>query len=432
MPIAIIGAGACGLVAAKKLLDQGLTPVIYEENPGLGGNWRFGAPGSAVYRSTHLISSKRRTEFRDFPMPAEWPPYIGHEQALAYLTSYAERFGLLPHIRFGTRVTHATHRSQSGWRIETADGGSAEYGALVVASGHHRDPFLPSWPGTFSGQLLHSHAYREPEPFRGRRVLVVGAGNSGCDIAVELAAVAGRVFHSTRRGYWYVPKFLFGQPADEVGDRLRRLGVPARLFQVISRLSAELVLGRPERFGLRRPDHALFETHPIVNSQLYYAIGHGRITPKPDVARLDGHQVHFEDGAVEEVDSVLCATGYRLSFPFLDDSDLNLKDGLPVLYKNIFHPHLPDLFFLGLIQPNSGLWFLAELQAELVARALSGPAKRLAAAIEDRQATGYFHYLKSPRHHLEVDYHLYARDLKRLLRLAPGRSPGRFWRRATA
>jgi len=422
MPIAVIGAGASGLVAAKKLLDQGLTPVVYEENAALGGNWRFGAPGSAVYRSTHLISSKRMTEFRDFPLPADWPPYIGHAQALAYLERYAERFGLLPHIRFGTRVVRATPSAQAGWRIETADGGSAEYGALVVASGHHRDPLLPTWPGTFAGTLLHSHAYREPEPFRGQRVLVVGAGNSGCDIAVELAAVAARVLHSTRRGYWYIPKFLFGQPADVVAHRVRRLGLPPRLSQLVSRLSIELVLGRPERFGLPRPDHALFETHPVVNSQLYYAIGHGRVTPKADVAGFSGNEVRFADGSSEEVDTVIAATGYRLSFPFLADEDLNLKDGLPVLYKNVFHPHLPDLFFVGLIQPNSGLWFLAELQAELVARALAAPAPRLAAAIEDRQATGYFHYLKSPRHHLEVDYHRYARDLKRLLRLAPGRA----------
>jgi hypothetical protein len=424
MNVAVIGAGACGLVSAKKLLDQGLSPTIYERNAGIGGNWRFGAPGSAVYRSTYLISSKRMTELRDFPLPAEWPPYISHEQALDYFESYARQFGLYDHVRLGVDVVRCTRRPEGGWEVATTAGKEC-FDALIVASGHHRDPYLPSFPGDFAGTVLHSHAYRQPEPFRDQRVVVVGAGNSGCDIAVELSPVAARVFHSTRRGYWYIPKFIFGQPADEIGDRMRRLGLPPRLFQLVSRLSAELVLGPPERFGLPRPDHALFETHPIVNSQLYYAIGHGRVTPKPDVTRLDGNRVLFADGSAEVADTLVCATGYRLSFPFLEDRDLNLRNGLPVLFKNVFHPQRSDLFFVGLIQPNSGLWFLAELQAELVARALAAPAPRLTAAIEDRQATRYFDYLASPRHHLEVDYYRYARDLKRLLRLTPGRTPRR-------
>jgi cation diffusion facilitator CzcD-associated flavoprotein CzcO len=299
--------------------------------------------------------------------------------------------------------------------------GGEGFDALIVANGHHNVPFLPNFPGSFDGQVLHSQEYKVPEPFRDRRVVVVGAGNSGCDIAVELAGVAAKVFHSTRRGYWYVPKFVFGLPADEFGDRLRRLGVPSRLFQFLARKSAEMVLGPPQRFGLPKPDHAMFETHPIVNSQLYYAIGHGRVTPKPDVERLDGRTVRFADGTAEEVDVLLCATGFRLSFPFLDDAYLNLKEGRPVLYKNVFHPRIENLFFVGFIQPNSGGWFLGELQAELVARALKAPSPRLRAAIADRQDTRYFDYLPSLRHHLEVDYLRYERDLRKLLKLTGGR-----------
>lgn len=427
MRVCVIGAGASGLVAAKKLLDAGLSPSIYEKNSELGGNWLYGAPGSSVYRSTHLISSKKLTQLRDFPLPADWPPYIRHEQALEYFRRYADRFALRQHIRFGTEVKSCAREADGRWQVTTEPGGIGDLGgietfdALVVANGHHRVPFLPAFPGRFDGEILHSQEYKVPEPFRDRRVLVVGAGNSGCDIAVELSGIAARVVHSTRRGYWYVPKFVFGLPADEFGDRLRRLGVPARLFQIMARQSAAMVLGPPQRFGLPKPDHALFETHPIVNSQLYYAIGHGRVTPKPDVARLDGSTVHFTDGSTEEIDVIVCATGFHLSFPFLDDADLNLKDGLPVLYKNIFHPHIETLFFVGLIQPNSGLWYLAELQAELVARALAAPSPRLRAAIADRQDTRYFNYLPSPRHHLEVDYLRYERDLRRLLRLAGGR-----------
>jgi cation diffusion facilitator CzcD-associated flavoprotein CzcO len=407
----VIGAGACGLVSAKKLLDQGIEPVVFERNADLGGNWLYGAPGSAVYRSTHLISSKRQTELRDFPLPAEWPPYISHEQALEYLRRYAEQFRLRPRIRFGVEVARCERQADGRWNVD-----GDLFDALVVANGHHRLPFLPRFEGSFDGEVVHSQDYKVPEPFRGKRVLVVGAGNSGCDIAVELAGAAARVFHSTRRGYWYAPKFVFGQPADEVANRMRKMGVPPRLFQFLARKTAELVLGRPERFGLPKPDHAMFETHPIVNSQLYYAIGHGRVTPKPDVKRLDGRKVLFVDGTQEEVDAVVLATGFQLSFPFLDDRYLNLRDGMPVVYKNLFHPGIENLFFIGFIQPNSGLWFLAELQAELVARALAHPSPRLRASIADRQDTHYFNYLPSRRHHLEVDYLRYERDLQRLLR----------------
>jgi len=413
--VAVIGAGACGLLAAKKLLDQGLAPVLYERNAEVGGSWLYGSPGSSVYRSTHLVSSKRMTEPRDFPMPAEWPPYISHQQALDYWRRYADRFGLRPHIRLETPAVRCEREEDGRWRVESS-GGTEVFDALVVASGHHHTPLLPRFEGSFEGEILHSHAYKVPEPFRDRRVVVVGAGNSGCDIAVELAGIASRVLHSTRRGYWYAPKFLFGKPADEFAHRMRRLRVPARLFQLLARTSIQMTLGSPESFGMPRPDHALFETHPTVNSQLYYAIGHGRVIPKPDVARLDGRRVTFADGSEEEADAIVCATGYLTSLPFLDDGYLNLRDGLPVFYKNVFHPRIDNLFLVGFIQPNSGLWFLAELQAELVARALAGPSPRLREAVADGQETRYFHYLPSPRHHLEVDYVRYERDLRRLMR----------------
>jgi hypothetical protein len=425
--VAVVGAGASGLPAAKKLRDAGFEPVVLERGPGVGGIWRYGAAGSPVYRSTSLISSKRMTQYRELPIGDALPPYLSHQQALAYLERYARTFDLLPLVRLGVEVRSARRLPEGGWELELATPAGAaveRFAALVVASGHHHQPLMPSFPGSFAGELAHASAYREPEPYRDKRVVVVGAGNSGCDIAVELAGVAERVFHSLRRGYHYVPKFAFGMPADEFGDRIRRLGVPARAFQLMARLSATMVLGPPERVGLPRPDHRLFESHPIVNSQLYYALGHGRITPKPDLRRLDGDEVEFADGSRERVDVVLCATGYRVAVPFLDADALNLRDGLPVLFKNVFHPRFDDLFFVGFLQPNSGIWFLAELQAELVAAELRSGALRRRGLIRDAQETRYFDYLRSERHHLEVDYLRYERDLRRLLRVARGGSAG--------
>lgn len=416
--VAVIGAGAAGLVAAKKLRDAGFVVTVFERDDGVGGNWRFGSATSPVYRSTALISSKSQTAFRDFPMPAEWPEYVSHQQAREYLERYAAHFDLLRSIRLGCSVEGARRNPDGRWVLELADGEVAKFDALLVASGHHWDPALPKFAGSFDGRLLHARDYREPEPFRGQRVLVVGAGNTGCDIAVELGGVAAKVLHSTRRGYHYMPKFLFGEPGDVAADRLRRAGVPAALFQLMARFSATMVLGSPQRFGLPRPDHRVFESHPIVNSQLFYALGHGRIQPKPDVAQLAGDRVVFVDGSAEPVDVVIAATGYRLSLPFLDPEDLNLRDGRPVWFKNLFHPTIPNLAFCGFLQPNSGVWWLDELQAELVAAEWQGGGLRRRGRIRNEQATRYYRYLDSARHHLEVDYLRYERDLRRLLRQA--------------
>jgi cation diffusion facilitator CzcD-associated flavoprotein CzcO len=152
MRVCILGAGASGLVAAKKLLDQGLSPTVFERNAGPGGNWLYGAPGSSVYRSTHLISSKRLTQFRDFPMPAEWPPYIRHDQALEYLRRYAGHFDLPRHIRFGVEVTRCEREEDGRWRVSTSEG-EEKFNALVVASGHHREPAMPAFAGQFEGSL---------------------------------------------------------------------------------------------------------------------------------------------------------------------------------------------------------------------------------------------------------------------------------------
>ncbi len=184
-----------------------------------------------------------------------------------------------------------------------------------------------------------------------------------------------------------------------------------------------LALGPAWRVGLQAPDHKLFETHPIINSQLYYYLGHGRIRPKPDVAELLPGGARFVDGSEEKLDVIVYATGFKISFPFVDAQHLNMQDGRPNLYLNVFHPTDDTLFVVGLIQPDSGQWGLVDLQAKLIARVLQMEADHPAAFARFRQQkrrpgpdlSAGIRYIHSSRHLLEVEHHSYRRRLERMI-----------------
>ena len=342
----IIGAGSSGLVVAKNFLASGIPFDCLEREDDVGGNWYFGKPASSVARSTHLISSKCLTEYTDYPMPEEYPEYPSQQQAWQYLRDYAHHFDLYEHIEFETSVARL-EPVDDHWNVKLADGTERIYRGVVIANGHNWDPKWPEIPGEFDGQVLHSAQYKTPEILEGKRVLVIGAGNSGCDIAVESAQHATVTFQSTRRGYHYLPKFLRGKPVDQLGERLLRWRFPLWLRRAITALLVRYTSGSPACYGLPRPDHKLFETHPIINSQMLYYTGHGRIHPKPDVRRLCGNRVEFVDGSEEAIDVIVYATGFRLSFPFIDQQHLNWQENRPELFMNVFHPHRDNLFVAG-------------------------------------------------------------------------------------
>ena len=362
----VIGAGASGLTAAKNLKQAGIPVEVFERQDQLGGNWYFGSPHSSVYASTHMISSKRLTEFCDFPMPSEYPPYPSHEQAWGYLKAYADHFGLGDHLRYGSTVRRIAP-SGDAWHVWLE--GEAQprtFRGVVIANGHHWDPRWPDFVKDFTGTVLHAHDYRDPDIFKGQRVLVVGAGNSGCDIVVESARHAARTDWSLRRGYHFLPKFLCGAPLDRGGEALYRWGIPASMFRGIARLCLHIAVGPPQRYGLPRPDHPLFASHPIINSQVLHELAHGRSGVHGDVARAEGKRVDFRDGTSIEVDMILCATGYHLSFPFAD-RDLMLRDEQPRCWLHLFHRDHPNLYVVGMIQPTGSIWQLADYQAQLIA-----------------------------------------------------------------
>jgi cation diffusion facilitator CzcD-associated flavoprotein CzcO len=420
MTVCIVGAGAAGLAAARHLKAASLPFEVVERERDVGGIWDVSLPHSPVYHSARLISSKPLTEFPDFPMPREYPDYPGHAQALEYLRAYARHFGLYQHIRFGESVVHAERAEGNGWRVTLASGESRMYAALVVAAGMHWVPTVPALAGKFDGESLHSCGYKIPEIFRGKRVLVVGAGNSGCDIAVEASQHAEHTFLSVRRGYYYIPKYAFGRPIDQVGELSLKLRLPLFIRRALNQLVLKAVVGSPEQYGLPRPDHRLLETHPIVNSQILLALGRGDVRPKPDLVQLEGPEVRFGDGTSERIDLIVFATGYRVSFPFLEPRHLNSADGRPDFYLHVFHPTYDDLFILGMIQPDSGVWPLMDLQAKAVAcciRAAGGIRKlRVLERGSRPDLGGGIRYVKSERHRYEVEHSTYARHLRKVIR----------------
>jgi NADPH-dependent 2,4-dienoyl-CoA reductase/sulfur reductase-like enzyme len=430
--VCVIGAGGCGLAAIKNLREHGFAVDCYERETSVGGAWNWRHDRSPMYAGTHLISSRPLTEFPDFPMPDTWPDYPHHSQLLSYLERYTAHFGLGEHIWFGTEVVAVTPAGEGRWDVTTRStgGGAARvqrYAAVVVANGHNWAPKTPAFAGltTYHGLMIHASAYKDPAQLRGRRVLVIGGGNTGCDIAVDAAQQAAVVWHSTRRGYWYVPKYIAGRPADQVNALMLRWRLPLRLRQWLVQRTLRLTVGDTTRYGLPVPDHRPFESHPVVNSQLLYYLGHGRVTPVPDVARFDGGTVELAGGRRVDPDLVISATGYLPRFDFLAPELLDTDaEGRPNLHLHAFARRYPTLAVVGLLQGDAGLFPLAHWQSVAVARWLrlriTDPER--AARVQQHEATrpvrswSRRRLVPSTRHWFEVGTVAYLQALEDLLR----------------
>jgi cation diffusion facilitator CzcD-associated flavoprotein CzcO len=420
----IVGAGSSGLAVAKQFRDRGIKVDVVESQDDVGGGWYYGHPRSSVYASTHLISSKGMTQYTDFPMPDDYPDYPHHRQVWEYLRGYARHFDLYRLIEFNTPVERI-EPVDAAWAVTLRSGETRRYRGVVIANGHNWDPKFPEYPGHFSGTVLHSAAYKTADVMRGKRVLVVGAGNSGCDIAVESAQNAASTLHSVRRGYHYMPKYFMGMPCDQLGEKMLAWHAPLWLRRAVASALSKMILGWPQDYGLRKPDHKLFESHPIVNSQMLYYVGHGDIKVKPDIRELAGDRVRFVDGSEAEVDVIVYATGYNITFPFIDSKYLNWKEGKPDLYLHVFHPRYDNLFVAGLIQPDSGQFPLVEWQARVIAAFVAAQdqapqraeqLRRLKAAEHPDLGRG-IHYLQSSRHRLEIEHFSYRKRFQKLYAL---------------
>ncbi|MBI2795732.1 MAG: NAD(P)-binding domain-containing protein [Gemmatimonadetes bacterium] len=425
--VCVIGAGPSGIAAAKNCVAHGLAVVVCEKNDKVGGNWVFNATTghSSVYENTHIISSRAWSEYEDYPMPAGYPDYPGHRQLQAYFESYARHFGVYDRIRFNHTVRHVAPAADGGWEVRLLDAQGTQrvehFTHLMVGNGHHWDPKYPEYPGRFDGRFLHSHDFKGvDETWRGRRVLVIGGGNSACDVAVEAARIAGTVSLSMRSPQWFFPKFIFGKPSDVFAAESGWL--PRRLRQWILGRLLRLLQGPYSRYGLPENTRPPLTQHPTLNSDLLDFIRHGRVAPRPAIARLDGHDVVFADGRREAYDIICACTGFWTTFPFFDESFIDFKhlEKIP-LYRKMLHPRHPTLYFIGLFQPLGCIWPLADYQARLACLEILGRYRRpanLEAAIADELARPHFDFDGGQRHAVEVDAHQFRAELARELRTA--------------
>jgi cation diffusion facilitator CzcD-associated flavoprotein CzcO len=365
-------------------------------------------------------------------MPAEYPDYPGHDLIARYLQNYAHHFELLPHIRFKTRIT--TVRPHGNRFVVGLENGSSEhFDAVIVANGHHFEPRFPdSVPGHFTGKVLHSGAYVDPlEPLElaGKRVVVVGFGNSAVDIASELSTASprARVWLSVRRGAWVLPRYVFGRPLDQASSASMP-GVPAAVRRWLLELWYRLAVGSFERFGLPRPDHALGDAHPTVSDELLPLVEQGLIEVKPAIASFDGATVRFAGGTQVEADAIVYATGYRVDFPFFDPAFIAAPDNELELFLRIFHPKHAGVYFVGLCQPLGPIFPIAEAQARLIAAHLSGKytlptSEQIVQRAADERARVRQRYGSSPRHTMQVDFDDYLATLARETEAGSRRSP---------
>ena len=426
--ICIIGAGPSGITAAKNLKDAGFNKiVVFDRGSTVGGNWVFNAESghSSVFETTHIISSREYSQYDDFPMPPHYPDYPSHRELAEYFQSYAQKFGLNELIQFRTAVEHCeleahAPSSRPFWKVHTRgpDGGVRvhEFDHLVVANGHHWEPRLPHYPGRFSGELVHSHDFKKAESFRGKRVLVIGGGNSACDVAVETARVSQTTDLSWRRGYRIVPKFIFGLPGDKIyNSTVERFPfIPRKVRWWVMQKLLLLLNGPNSLYGLPEPDHDFGETHPTINSELLYFIRHGKIRPRPDIKQWDQNEVEFMDGSRASYDSIIACTGFVIRHPFFKKELIDFSEGPVPLYLRMFHPKLENLSFIGLFQPLGCIWPLAELQSKLLAQKLLGLWRLpddIDARVEAEAKNPALRQIKTPRHTITVEYPVFRREL---------------------
>jgi dimethylaniline monooxygenase (N-oxide forming) len=415
--VAIIGAGAAGLCAAKYLLARGVEVIVFEAGSNIGGLWVYQNDNglSMAYKSLHLNSEHAVTAYRDFPFPPGSALYPRHDQVRGYLEAYAQHFDLNRHIRFRSPVT-AVEPLANRWRLRLGDTTQHDVDAVIVASGHQSEPAHPPWKDSFTGSYLHSNVYREPEPFRDQRVLVVGMGNSAVDIAADICTVTTSTTLSARSPVLVMPRMLFGVPTSRVLGKLEKRWMPWPLRRTIRELLVRIVYGRMEQWGFVTPKT---RTHPTSHTTLMQHFVWGRISAKPGIESVQGREVRFTDGSSASYDSVIAGTGYRVNLPFLAPELRPLEGHQLALFLRVVHPRQRGLYFAGMFNvAGGGNIRMMDDQAQWISELICGDlglpdSARMHAVMTEEQAFLQRNFPGSARYALELDPPFYRRQLAR-------------------
>lgn len=418
--VCIIGAGSSGMVAAKALYEAKIPFDCFEKGSAIGGNWLYNNDNgmSSAYQSLHINTSKQLMAFSDFPMPDSYPDYPNHELVYQYFENYIDKFGFRDKISFNTSVEKVEKLADNKYLVTTNKFPAKEYTHVIVTNGHHWSPKWATFEGDFSGTVSHSHHYKTYNGFEGKRVLIVGIGNSAVDIACELTTVASSVTVSTRSGAYIMPKYLFGRPTDHL-SKPPLAYAPIFLQRLVLNLVLKLNIGNQANYGVPVPKRKILKEHPTISQEFLNKTGHGKIKIKPNIHKLNGSEVVFTDGTSQEFDHIIYSTGYEIKFPFFPKIFFTVQHNELSLYEYVVDPNHSGLFFIGFIQPLGAVMPLAELQAAWVANMINGlaplPSKnKMDNWITTNRKKMAQRYGDSARHTLEVDFYPYKRQLKKL------------------
>ncbi|KAF3691142.1 Dimethylaniline monooxygenase [N-oxide-forming] 5 [Channa argus] len=443
--VAVIGAGPSGLTSIKACLDEGMVPTCFESSDDMGGLWKFkevSEPNRAsIYRSLTINIWKEMMCYSDFPIPADYPNYMHHSKILKYFRMYAEHFKLLQHIRFQTSVKRVRQRpdfSRTGqWEVVTENKDGQEerhvFDAVICCSGHFNYPNLPlkDFPGieTFEGKYFHSWDYKGPEDMYGKRVVVIGIGNSGGDIAVEGSRVAEQVYLSTRSGAWVIRQVSDnGLPVDRFNTRFFHIMLKLLPMSFLNWLGEKKLNSMYDHamYGLK-PKHRFFSQIPVINDDLPFKILSGAVIVKPNLREIRGSTVVFDDGStVENVDMIVFATGYNYDFPYLTNNAIYKSGHRVGLYKLVLPPNLehPTLAIVGFIHSDGAIMPQAEMQARWVARVFKGHKKlpsnqAMIKAVEKDTKAIEKNYVVSKLTPIQVDFVEYMDSLAKDIGVQP-------------